>query len=163
MTNQSNLQTAEEILDSHYESGMHWKSVNRAKVLAAMESYASQSLPQQPVPKDFIEYMTNSRKEFVDAVLSYLVSDNNLHTKCDSLLICFDQMKDRLLVNSPSAGLRWVKDGSVLFADWINKNHVVQNYVGDWLWNFLGKHYTTAELYDVFLEDSKKYPTPPTK
>lgn len=34
--------TAEEILDSHYEPKMHWKSVNRKRVLLAMKEYARQ-------------------------------------------------------------------------------------------------------------------------
>lgn len=34
--------TKEEILDKHYEPRMHWKSVNRSKVLAAMEEYREQ-------------------------------------------------------------------------------------------------------------------------
>ena len=38
---------AEEILDRHYKKGMHWKTVNRANVLAAMEAYKN-----QPAPKD---------------------------------------------------------------------------------------------------------------
>ena len=32
--------TPEEILDLYYEKGMHWKSVNRERVVAAMEEYA---------------------------------------------------------------------------------------------------------------------------
>lgn len=35
--------TKEKILDKHYEPGKHWKSVNRANVLKAMDIYAGQS------------------------------------------------------------------------------------------------------------------------
>jgi hypothetical protein len=36
------MMSKEEILDKNYERGMHWKSVNRGKVLNVMEEYAKQ-------------------------------------------------------------------------------------------------------------------------
>lgn len=34
------IPTKEDILDNHYKTGMHWKTVNRGNVLDAMEVYA---------------------------------------------------------------------------------------------------------------------------
>lgn len=36
----------EKILDKYYEPKMHWKSVNRANVLIAMEHYHSQKVKE---------------------------------------------------------------------------------------------------------------------
>src|SRR5688572_1039685 len=38
----SDIKTAEDVLDKYYQSGMHWKVVNRSRVLQAMKEYASQ-------------------------------------------------------------------------------------------------------------------------
>lgn len=89
--NQSNLQTAEEILDSHYESGMHWKSVNRAKVLAAMESYAYQSLLQQPVnDNELFNFLIGTDKPFLidatrDIIQQYIKKELSLSKLVETL------------------------------------------------------------------------------
>lgn len=45
----------DKILDKHYKSGMHWKSVNRQNVLDAMEVYATRKIKQEASSKPYLE------------------------------------------------------------------------------------------------------------
>lgn len=98
---------------------------NGSKVLAC---------PQQPVENGFIEYMRETRDQF-SKYINGLEWNAPLRTQCESLLICFDQMRERLLTpqQPESAGLRWVKvasdawDAATEFA----RNHYDRIYGSD--------------------------------
>jgi hypothetical protein len=46
--------------------------------------------------KDFLQYVTDARRSFCEVVINQNTFDVQLRTEIDSLLICFDQMKERL-------------------------------------------------------------------
>jgi len=70
------MKTAEEILDSHYEPGMHWKTVNRAKVLAAMESYHNQ-YAEKGVEDTYLQFLEKTIQQVKDSK-QFLVSTKNI-------------------------------------------------------------------------------------
>jgi hypothetical protein len=45
----------------------------------------------------------------------------------------------------------YAKQQSIAFMNWKEDNYIVKQYVGEWLWNVLGKHYNDEQLYNLFL------------
>ena len=83
--------------DGNFRDGKEIKTWMDAWLIGyktAMKEYASQP-KGAGVPPDFLEYVSDSRDEFIIFINS-LPWDTELRTACESLIICFDQMKDRL-------------------------------------------------------------------
>ena len=83
--------------DGNFRDGKEIKTWMDAWLIGyktAMKEYASQPKGAR-VPPDFLEYVSDSRDEFIIFINS-LPWDTELRTACESLIICFDQMKDRL-------------------------------------------------------------------
>jgi hypothetical protein len=103
--------SAEEILDNYEPNREYPMYYHQSDVIQAMEKYHEQfAATVQPegrmyAPKDFLEYCTDERNAICDYINS-LEWSTELRTKVESLLICFDQMKERLKPISPTEAQR---------------------------------------------------------
>ncbi|MEN6413453.1 MAG: hypothetical protein ABFC84_11975 [Veillonellales bacterium] len=105
------MKTAEEtkkeiidrVLSREYGS---WESIaNDAYDEGHAQGLAASHPPAAPVSGDelteFLEAVTNERNEFCGFINS-LLWDSGLRTKCESLLIIYDQMRERLSATLPT-------------------------------------------------------------
>lgn len=65
------------------------------EICAAMEEYASQFPAQREDQKGFLEYADSARAKFVNDFWG-LFPEGNQRVIAENLIICFDQMKERL-------------------------------------------------------------------
>lgn len=127
----------------------------------AREFLAASYPPAAPVSGDelteFLEAVTNERNEFCGFINS-LLCDSGLRTKCESLLIIYDQMRERLSATLPTREQRGEKEKfAIRFSEWLMiqceyKNHCV--------WEYRGEEYTQNELIEIF-KRTTPLPSPP--
>ena len=113
--------------------------------------YFRKPVSGKEVEEDFKDYMREARDEFVLSVKNEERS-NFLLTAIDSFLICFDQMRERLLSSSPLSNV-----DAVAFYEWVEdspyyrkRNGLFQDQVKRDVF------YTTAELYTLFQKSKNK-------
>ena len=107
----------------HYIIDFHdGREINLGDLL---EEYAQQSQPSgMRCEPEFIEYINKSRAAFVKHIHG-MKWDAKFRTAVDDLLICFDQMKNRLSESSPAGAAEGASEGmaeALRFAKWLADN-----------------------------------------